>query len=79
MSRRRRERTRGTPPSPSPAAPQRREDERLVLTRWTGIFGASGAATVVLGFVLLAQGSMSLAPALLALGFLVLFPLALVR
>jgi hypothetical protein len=39
----------------------------------------TGVLTVLLGFFLLAQGSMALAPFLLILGFLVFFPLALVK
>jgi len=34
---------------------------------------------VIAGFVLLAQGSISIAPVLLVIGFLVFFPLALVK
>ncbi len=78
MSRRRRDRV--------PKAGQRRAKlpasrghEVEPFTKWTGGFGAAGLVTVVLGFVLLSQGSIVLAPVLLALGFLVLFPVALVR
>jgi hypothetical protein len=48
-------------------------------TRWTGIFGGAGAVVALTGFYLLSQGSISLAPFLLAVAFLVLFPLALVK
>ena len=80
MSKRRRERTRSAAPTPPPpAAPGGREDERLRLTRWTGMFGGAGVAAVLLGFILLSQGSLSFAPVLLVLGFLVFFPLALAK
>jgi hypothetical protein len=45
----------------------------------TGIFGGAGLVVALTGFYLLAQGSIALAPALLAVAFLVLFPLALVK
>lgn len=47
--------------------------------RRTVTFGGMGLATVVLGFFLLAQGSIQVAPVLLVLGFCVLLPLALIN
>lgn len=41
-------------------------------------FGLAGAATIVLGYYLLGQGSISAAPALLVLGYVVLLPLAII-
>lgn len=41
--------------------------------------GAGGVLVAVLGFWMVAQGSITLAPILLVLAYLVLFPLALVR
>ena len=38
--------------------------------------GASAAATIGLGYFLLSQGSISLAPVLLIIGYVVLVPLA---
>ncbi len=78
MSRKRRQRTRAD-------APERSEnrgisnDEGLRFTRWTGIYGGAGLLFAGLGFLLLAQGSINLAPVLLLVGFLVFFPLALVK
>ncbi len=80
MSRRKRERK-----GPS-ATPPTRERERIdpsvdavPLTRATAIWGGIGLAIVVAGFALLAQGSIALAPTLLVIGFLVFFPMALVK
>lgn len=42
------------------------------------ILGVAGLATIILGYVLLAQGSIGLAPALLVVGYVILIPLALV-
>jgi hypothetical protein len=81
MSRRQRERKRageGVGAShPSQAAARTREG--LVFTPWTGIYGGAGLATVLLGFFLLGQGSLAVGPILLVIGFLVFFPLALVK
>ena len=40
--------------------------------------GLAGAATIVLGYYLLGQGSISAAPVLLVLGYVVLLPLAII-
>lgn len=40
--------------------------------------GLAGLAAVALGYMLLAQGSITAAPLLLVLGYVVLFPMALV-
>ena len=45
----------------------------------TWALAGAGLASVLVGFILLAQGSISVAPVLLVIGFLVFFPLALVR
>ncbi len=50
----------------------------LKFTRVNLWYGLGGLASVVLGFVLLAQGSITLAPLLLVLGYVVLFPLAII-
>jgi hypothetical protein len=50
-----------------------------VFTRWTAVFGGAAVATVLGGFLLLAGGSLTLAPVLLVVGFVVLIPIALVR
>jgi uncharacterized membrane protein HdeD (DUF308 family) len=50
---------------------------RFSLGNW--ILLAAGLAAVVLGFVLLAQGSTAAAPLILMLGFLVLIPWGIIR
>ena len=50
----------------------------LKFTRVNLWYGLGGLASVVLGFVLLAQGSITLAPLLLVLGYVVLLPLAII-
>jgi len=42
-------------------------------------FGLGGLATIVLGYYLLGQGSITLAPVLLVVGYVVLLPLAIIR
>lgn len=83
MSRRQRERARsGTAAPPSSERAVRGEakaPEGFVFTRWTALFGGAGVATVLGGFALLAGGSLTLAPVLLVVGFVVLIPIALVR
>jgi uncharacterized membrane protein HdeD (DUF308 family) len=39
---------------------------------------AAGLASIVIGYILLAQGSISAAPALLVLGYCILVPVALI-
>ena len=58
----------------------RRRDQRgaLRFSGKNGILGLAGLLVIVLGYVLLAQGSITAAPLLLVLGYLVLLPLALV-
>ncbi|MDE0395319.1 MAG: hypothetical protein OYK82_11110 [Gammaproteobacteria bacterium] len=56
------------------------EGERgLRFTRKTALYGAAGVIFAAAGFLLLAQGSINLAPVLLLIGFLGFLPLALVR
>ena len=43
------------------------------------ILGAAGLISVILGYYLLAQGSITAAPLLLVLGYVVLLPLAIIR
>ena len=43
-----------------------------------GILGVSGVLTVALGFLLLSKGSITAAPLLLVLGYVVLLPLAII-
>jgi hypothetical protein len=43
-----------------------------------GILGVAGILTVALGFFLLSEGSITAAPLLLVLGYVVLLPLAII-
>jgi len=43
-----------------------------------GILGAAGLVVVGVGYFLLSQGSITMAPLLLVLGYLVLLPLAII-
>ena len=43
-----------------------------------GILGATGILTVALGYFLLSQGSITAAPLLLVLGYVILLPLAII-
>ena len=51
---------------------------RAISTVVTGLFGAAGLLTVALGYVLLSQGSITAAPLLLVLGYVILLPLAII-
>ena len=62
-----------------PPTTLKRAPEALAFSTWTGVFGGAGLVTVLLGFYLLIQGSLALAPVLLVIGFLVFFPIALVK
>ena len=78
MNRRQRQRNRKAEASRTPTEGGQGRDG-LRFTVWTGVYGGVGLLLAVLGFILLAQGSINLAPVLLLIGFLVFFPLALVR
>lgn len=55
-----------------------RDADSLRFSRKNGVLGLAGLLVIVLGYALLAQGSITAAPLLLVLGYLVLLPLALV-
>lgn len=57
---------------------RRRDAGSLRFSRKNGILGLAGLLVIVLGYVLLAHGSITAAPMLLVLGYLLLLPLALV-
>ena len=57
-------------------ATARSSDAPLQFGARAGILGAAGFACLVAGYALLAQGSITLAPLLLVLGYVVLIPLA---
>ncbi|MFQ5537399.1 MAG: hypothetical protein ACE5GJ_08095 [Gemmatimonadota bacterium] len=50
----------------------------LKFTAVNGVLGGAGLATLVLGYWLLAQGSVTAAPLLLVLAYVVLLPLAVI-
>jgi len=58
-------------------APER-SAESLQFSAVNAALGAGGLAALVLGYWLLAQGSITAAPVLLVLGYVVLLPLALI-
>jgi len=51
----------------------------LKFTKTNAILGAGGAASLTLGYWMLAQGSITAAPLLLVLGYLVLIPMAIIK
>jgi hypothetical protein len=59
----------------TPAAPAA---ESLRFSRVNAILGGAGLLALALGYLLLAQGSITAAPILLVLGYVVLVPLALI-
>lgn len=60
-----------------PKAPKKPARPQVALGRKNYIIMAAGLATVLVGFVTLARGSMTLAPLLLVLGYCVLIPVSL--
>ncbi|HEX9885100.1 MAG TPA: hypothetical protein VGA70_01360 [Longimicrobiales bacterium] len=54
------------------------EPASLSFSRVNGMLGVAGLASVVLGYWLLANGSVTAAPLLLVLGYAVLLPLAII-
>ncbi|MDH5590211.1 MAG: hypothetical protein OEZ65_12050 [Gemmatimonadota bacterium] len=54
------------------------QPEALRFTRVNAILAAAGTATLVAGYWLLAQGSITAAPLLLVLAYVVLLPLAII-
>lgn len=57
--------------TPAPAA--------LKFTKVNAMLGAGGVLSLTLGYWLLAQGSITAAPLLLVLGYVVLLPMAIIR
>jgi len=56
----------------------RTKPQALRFSKVNAGLGLAGAATVALGYMLLAQGSITAAPLLLVLGYVILLPMALV-
>ena len=61
---------------PTPESAQR---AALSFTKVNAMLGAGGLVSLVLGYWLLAQGSITAAPLLLVLAYVVLLPLAIIR
>ena len=51
----------------------------LKFTKVNALLGAAGIACLTLGYALLAQGSITAAPLLLVLAYVVLLPMAIIR
>lgn len=51
----------------------------LRFTRVNALLGGAGVVVLTLGYWLLAQGSITAAPLLLVLGYVVLLPMAIIR
>ena len=65
--------SRGTPRPAAAAGPQ-----ALRFSKVNALLGAAGLVVLGLGYWLLAQGSVTAAPLLLVLGYVVLLPLAVI-
>jgi len=66
-------------PARSRAAAKQDKPQSLRFTPVNAVLGAAGLATLALGYWLLAQGSITAAPLLLVLAYVVLLPLAIIR
>lgn len=77
------EKTTGTPKTrlekARPRTPARPAAPTLSFSRINAILLGAGAGTIALGYLLLSQGSMDLAPLLLAIGYCVLLPLGIIK
>ena len=63
-------------------ARRRKQPARIQSLRFSRVnlwFALAGLATIAAGYYLLSQGSITAAPVLLVLGYVVLLPLAIVR
>jgi hypothetical protein len=60
-------------------AKKKKEPAALKFTKENGILAAAGVGCLALGYWLLAQGSITAAPLLLVLAYVVLLPLAIIR
>jgi hypothetical protein len=67
------------PRSRDPAKPAKPATPTLSFSRVNGILLGSAAASIGLGYLLLARGSMTLAPVLLVLGYCVLLPIGIIK
>ena len=69
----------GRPEKARPRAPARPAAPTLSYSRINAILLGAAAGTIALGYLLLSQGSMNLAPLLLAIGYCVLLPLGIIK
>ena len=60
-------------------AKKKSEPAALKFTKENAVLGGAGLACLVVGYWLLAQGSITAAPLLLVLAYVVLLPLAIIR
>lgn len=60
-------------------AKKKTETAALKFTRENGILAGAGVVCLALGYWLLGQGSITVAPLLLVLAYVVLLPLAIIR
>ena len=60
-----------------PKAPKKTARPQIALGKKNYIIMAAGLLTVIVGFITLARGSITLAPLLLVLGYCVLIPVSL--
>jgi hypothetical protein len=60
-------------------AKKKAEPAALKFTKENGILAAAGVLCLALGYWLLAQGSITAAPLLLVLAYVVLLPMAIIR
>ena len=76
-----------TPPKTSPKTPKKTAGARaggpsrptLSFSRANAIWLGAAAAAIVVGYALLAGGSMTLAPILLVIGYCVLLPIGIIK
>ncbi len=79
-SRKQQRRTKAAPKGPgSKPARVRTGAPAVAFSRINAIYLGAGALAIGLGFYLLAQGSMTLAPLLLVLGYCVLLPIGIIK
>ena len=67
-----------TSEAPTPSARRGSAPASLRFSRVNLILGVAGLVALALGYTLLAQGSITAAPVLLVLGYVVLVPLAII-
>ena len=72
------DKTRGAD-KPRSRGPARPATPTLSFSRINAILLGSAAASIALGYLLLARGSMTLAPILLVLGYCVLLPVGIIK